>query len=67
MYIQYGCMKQSKVVYSLNHDITVSFTLNSDPEWPISDLASLVQQSKGALICPQTSLKGAKTLYTCPS
>ena len=27
-------MKQSKVVYSLNHDITVSFTLDSDPELP---------------------------------
>ncbi len=27
VYIQYACMKQSKVVYSLNHDITVSFTL----------------------------------------
>ncbi len=25
--MQYGCMKESKVVYSLNHDITVSFTL----------------------------------------
>ncbi len=38
MYIQYDCEKQSKVVYSLNHDITASFTLNSDPELPISDL-----------------------------
>jgi hypothetical protein len=27
-------MKQSKVVYSLHHDITVSFTFNSDPELP---------------------------------
>jgi hypothetical protein len=34
MDIQYGCEKQSKVVYSLNHDITASFTLNSDPELP---------------------------------
>ncbi len=32
-------MKQSKVVYSLNHDIRASFTLWSDPELPISDLA----------------------------
>jgi hypothetical protein len=36
---QYGCEKQSKQVYILNHDITASFTLNSDPELPISDLA----------------------------
>ncbi len=35
-------MKQSKVVYSLNHDIMASFALNSDPELPKSDLASLV-------------------------
>jgi len=27
------------VVYSFNHDITASFTLNSAPELPISDLA----------------------------
>ncbi len=32
-------MKQSKVVYSLNHDIMASFTLDSDPELPKSDLA----------------------------
>jgi hypothetical protein len=40
--IQYGCEKQSKVVYSLNHDITASFTLDSDPELPKADLSSLV-------------------------
>jgi hypothetical protein len=40
--IQHGYMKQSKVVYSLNHVITASFTLNSDPELLISDLALLV-------------------------
>ncbi len=28
-----------KVVYSLNHDIMASFTLNSDPGLPKSDLA----------------------------
>jgi hypothetical protein len=32
-------MKQTKVVYSLSHDITASFTLNNDPELPIYDLA----------------------------
>ena len=42
IYVKYGCEKQSKVVYSLNHDITASFTLDSDPELPKSDLASLV-------------------------
>jgi hypothetical protein len=34
IYVQYGCEKQSKVVYSLNHDITASFILDSDPETP---------------------------------
>jgi hypothetical protein len=34
----FECEKQSKVGYSLKHDITASFTLNSDPELPISDL-----------------------------
>ncbi len=48
-------MKQTKVVYRLNHNIMALFTLNSDPELPISNLlALLVWQSKGALICPQT-------------
>jgi hypothetical protein len=44
IYIQYGCAKQSKVVYiySLNNDITASFTLDSYPELTISDLALLV-------------------------
>jgi hypothetical protein len=54
------------VVYSLNHVITASYTLNIDPEMPKSDLALLVEQSKDALICPWTSLKGAKTLNICP-
>jgi hypothetical protein len=31
--------KQSKVVYILNHGITASFTLDIDPEMPISELA----------------------------
>ncbi len=39
IYIQFGCEKQSKVANSLNDDITVSFTLDSDPEMPLSDLA----------------------------
>ncbi len=55
------------MVYSLNHDITASFTHNSDPELPIYDLALVVYQSTGALICPRrTSMKGAKTLYIYP-
>jgi hypothetical protein len=29
IYVHYGCMKQSKVDYSLNHDIMASFPLNS--------------------------------------
>ncbi len=40
IYIHYGYMKQSKVVYSLDHDIVVSFPLNSHPELPKSDPAS---------------------------
>ena len=28
IYVQYGCGKQSKVVYNLNHDITTSCTLD---------------------------------------
>ncbi len=30
--VHYGCGKQSKVDYSLNHDIMVSFPLDSHPE-----------------------------------
>ncbi len=52
------------MVYSLNHDITESYTHDSDPEFPMSDLALTVKQSKGALTCSRrTSIKGAKTLY----
>ncbi len=56
-HVQFGCEKQPKVVYSVNHDIIIiaSFTLDSDLELPKSDLASLVYQNKGAIICPQTS------------
>ena len=42
IYIRNGCEKQSKVVFSLNHDITASITFNSDAELSISDLASSV-------------------------
>ncbi len=42
MYVQYGCGKQSKVVYTLNHDIMASFPLDSHPELPKSDPASAV-------------------------
>ena len=34
--------KQSKVVDILNHDITASFTLDSDPKLPKSDLSLLM-------------------------
>jgi hypothetical protein len=37
--VQYGCGKQSKVVYNLNHDIMALFSLNSHPELPKSDPA----------------------------
>jgi hypothetical protein len=39
IYINYGCRKQSKVVYSLNHDIMASFPLNSHQEFPKFDPA----------------------------
>jgi hypothetical protein len=42
IYVKYQCEKESKVVYSLNHDSMASFTLDSDPELPISDIALLV-------------------------
>ncbi len=32
MHVNYGCGKQSKVEYSLNHDIMASFLLDSHPE-----------------------------------
>ncbi len=62
IYVQYGCVKQSKVVYSLNHDIMASFLLNSHQELPKSDPALAVLPCKGALICLRTSLKGAKKI-----
>ena len=37
-YMSNRCEKWSKVVYNLNHDIAASFTLDSDPEMPQSDL-----------------------------
>jgi hypothetical protein len=58
--------KQSAVVYSLNHGIMASFPLNGHPEFPKSVPALSVKWCKGAPICLHTSLKGAKTLYTCP-
>ncbi len=32
IHVHYGCGKQSKVEYSLNHDIMASFPLDSHPE-----------------------------------
>jgi hypothetical protein len=59
IHVQYGCGKQSKVVYSLNHDIMALFPLNRNPELPRSDPASAVLQFKGTFICLRASLKGA--------
>ncbi len=42
IHVHYGCVKESKVVYSLNHDIMTSFPLDSHPELPKSDPASSV-------------------------
>ncbi len=42
IYVQYECEKQSKGVYRLNHNIMASFPLNSLPELPKSDSASVV-------------------------
>ncbi len=61
-----GCGDQSQVIYSLNHDIMASCPLDSHPELPKSDPASVVWQCKGALKCLGISLKCAKTLYICP-
>jgi hypothetical protein len=55
IYVQYGCDNQSKVVYSLNHDITASFTLNSDPEFPKSDLLLILDDVTG---CGRTHMPG---------
>ena len=62
-YVHDGCGKQSKVVYSLNHDIMASLPLDSHPELLKSYLVSAVEQCKGALVCLHTSFKGAKTLH----
>ncbi len=40
-YAQYGCGKQSAVVYSLNYDIMASFPMNNHHELPTSDVGSL--------------------------
>ncbi len=66
IYVQYGCGKQSAVVYSLNPNIMASFPLDSCQELPKSDPASAVERCEGALIRLRTSLKGGKTLYICP-
>ncbi len=47
IYVQYLYVKQSKVVYSLNHDIMKSFPIDSHQELPKSDPASPVQQCMG--------------------
>jgi len=54
------------MVYSPNHDIMVSFPLDSDPEFLKPDQTTLVWQCKGALMWLWTSLKVNKTLYICP-
>jgi hypothetical protein len=64
--VHYGYEKQSKVVYTLNHDIMASFLLDSHKELPKSDPASAALWCKGALICLCTLLKVAKKLYVCP-
>ena len=68
-FVQYGWDEQAIVVYSLNHEITASFTLtlDSDPESPTNaDPGLLLYKNKGGCACPQTSLKSAKTLHMCP-
>ncbi len=37
-FVRYLCLKQSKVVYSLNHDIMTSISLDSHPKLLMSDL-----------------------------
>ncbi len=65
MYVQYGYEKQSKVVYSLNHDPCHHsiFTLDGDPqEMPKSDLDPLAKKRKGVLIYQGHLLKDPKTI-----
>jgi hypothetical protein len=66
IHVQYGCEKQSKVVYSLNHNIMASFLLDSHPELLKTDPTSAVYRCKGALKCLCTSSKDAKPLHKCP-
>jgi hypothetical protein len=42
IYVHYGCGKQSKVDYSLNHDIMASFPPHSHPALLKSDPVSAV-------------------------
>ncbi len=42
VYVQCGCVKQSKVDYRLNHDIMASFPLDSHPELLKTNQASAV-------------------------
>ncbi len=42
IYVQCGCGKQSKVNYRLNHDIIVSFLIDSHPELLKTNQASVV-------------------------
>ncbi len=43
IHIQCRCEKQSKVVYTLNHDIMLSYPPDSHPKLPTSDPASAAQ------------------------
>jgi len=64
IYVYYGCVIQSGVVYSLNNDTTMSFWLHLTPILqilPPSPLHHLL--CKGAPKCHSTAYEGAQTLY----
>ncbi len=66
-YIQYGCGKQSVVVYSLNNVIMPSFhRSHSDPKIPKSGPTLPVELCKGAPTCLSTAYDGAQTPYIHP-
>jgi hypothetical protein len=65
-HIQYGCGKQSVVVYSLNNVIMIMPSFHhshGEPKKPKSGPTLPVELCKGAPICLSTAYDGAQTLY----
>jgi hypothetical protein len=64
-YVYYGCLKQSEVDISLNHDVTTSFSLRKWPWVPKSRANLAGVMYRGAIICPWDSIPMAQTLFIC--